>query len=147
MFRDPVAKSIHNEQMRDAAPSPEEAKKQVMEKLKARGCFVCGEDDPQKLGRVSPFPGHCMVTNPPKHTIVACEYHKDQVRKIYIRNLLQVNSHVVEYECGQVVVKDLNYSNPSLPISISFNSKIPKIDIVCSCEGDIERVHTEENHV
>lgn len=73
-FNDPVAQSIRNQQNRDAAPSKEEVEQKHRDWLTNEGCYICGEDDPDKLSQEMPVIHNCKGRQQPRpDPRVVCE--------------------------------------------------------------------------
>lgn len=67
MHRDPVARSIRNEQMRDAAPTAEEQAEMKRKFLEDNGCEFCGESDVENLN------ANRMIINSCRQDMHMCE--------------------------------------------------------------------------
>lgn len=104
--RDPVAQSIRNEQMRDAAPSAEEAKRMFEKRLSDEGCIVCGEDDPDNLNLIQWGPHQCSAhqhPGKPRETVMCDEHerHGSELRRarVFKRARDRDATAVVFYNC------------------------------------------------
>lgn len=157
MNRDPVARNIRNEQMRDAAPSPEEAERQHREWLAKCGCRVegCDVDDPDELSASMPHIPSCGVLQVPTDVEpeVYCEEHMRPARERWIEGRLNrldtpSTKAIVFYEC-----ENFDYGDyPDYPESRKgpgaeswqdvppSHRPIPEVPIRCRCGDPIDRI-------
>jgi len=102
-MRDPVARSIRNQQMQDAVPSPEERERQRRKYLQDNGCRFCGEDDPDKLEGVQVLLGNCMGGD--SCDVVYCDdcgFDSDFFERwLKIKGKRRTNDVIVIYDCGE----------------------------------------------
>lgn len=105
---DDVAQNIRNEQMADAMPSAEEAKREHRRWLADKGCLVCGEDDPDALTTVTRPLHECGYhQHPPRgpEQLVFCEEHARPGETLWRARAIQKARKrdgviaVVIYEC------------------------------------------------
>ena len=119
---DDMARNVWNEMQRDAAPSPEEARKEQRRWLAAQGCEHdgCDEDDPDKLQPLMPYVPSCRHIQPPPSDgpeNVYCDEHKpDSARQRYLSRMAdrardQDACALAVYECGALESVD----RPEMP--------------------------------
>jgi hypothetical protein len=110
-LNDPVAQSIRAEQNADAAPSPEEAKREHRRWMADKGCQVCGEDDPDNLRTVQyetiHVCPHDQAPPEPFDTTVFCDEHVRSTAEFERAHLVQQgrngpNDFLILYDCGNV---------------------------------------------
>jgi len=111
-LRDPVARSIRNEQNRDAMPSKEEVEAEHKRFLSEKGCLVCGESDPENLkAHQMPYLPSCSAVQHPPHDRyepdVFCHEHYRSPKTIWEANMFKrawdrEALGVAFYECGSV---------------------------------------------
>lgn len=107
---DDVAQNIKNEQMTDAAPSPEEAKRQKQRWLNEQGCKKCDESNPDNLEMHHPRRHECSAhQQAPIDPIVVCSDCKpDDLEEQYRQDRFEDYRHsdviagIVIFECGIV---------------------------------------------
>lgn len=99
---DPVAQSLRNEQMRDAAPGPAEREELARE---ANTCDRCDTHDPEtvKMRDEHYKPACSAVQQPPIDPIHVCDDCYDPTtQQEVIDKTKERNDYVVLYECGVV---------------------------------------------
>lgn len=156
---DDVARNIENEQMRDAAPSPEQAQEQRRQRLAGEGCLVCGEDDPDELRHVGRHHAACPTRQPARYTMgdlrVFCDEHARSSRELWWAGIVKRArgdpdaQAVVVYGCDHVEyvsMPEFNadaYTDPAvdgwddLPPT---HRPIPSAHIECRCGAQIADV-------
>lgn len=153
---DPVAQSIRNEQMRDAAPSPEEADRMHEDFLADEGCEVCDERDPGELAVVHPYHPPCgAYPTPPIQGgdfRVFCDAHRREPRELWWAKRVhgarkQGAVAVVEYACGATEYatrETLETDDPEIETWADLppaHRPIPEVPVQCRCGEPIDDVH------
>lgn len=146
-LRDPVARSIRNEQNRDAAPTKEEVEAMHNKKLAEKGCLVCGEDDPENLKMYQHpwFPSCSALQVPPLDRFepkVFCHEHyrspKTLARAELFRKAWDHDAlGVVLYECGasEFIEEPEEKPHPARPYPPR-----PEVHAKCLCGSSLKAV-------
>jgi hypothetical protein len=130
--RDPVAQSIRREQQADAAPSAAEANESHRRRLAAKGCLVCGEDDPDRLQMVQVPPAICTNgQQPPQrldHTVL-CDEHERPAKVLkrarMVQNARNSDADVLAvYGCGATLTASWD-----VPDDGELKRRNPRLDV------------------
>jgi len=151
MIQDPVAQSIRNEQMADAAPSAEEHRREHRKHLASNGCAVCDTEDPDKLTEIRYNIVHYCSTmqQPPQHTttVILCDEHERSSSELseahFYRTVYDTVSDAVlvaHYSCGHYEVRGppTEYDYPHA--GFESTPGVPTVHAERGCGGRLETI-------
>lgn len=154
---DDVARNIRNEMMADGMTSPGEAKAEYRRMLAEKGCEVCGETDPDRLGLVNPHVVACPTMGrrggSPEQAVY-CTEHVRSPKEFWwaqrVKNARDRDSEaIVVYDCGLVHYATLpefpegRFNDPRVESWQDIPPEgrpVPKAPIHCRCGAEIDEV-------
>lgn len=157
MVHDPVAQSIRNEQMADAAPTPDEHRREHRTHLASEGCEVCEEDDPDKLQDIRYEVVHycSMIQQPPEHTatVILCDEHErssTELTEAHFYKCVYENEPdaelVAHYSCGHYEVRGPPTEHNHPYAGFESVPEVPTVHTTDGCGGRLERIeHIGDN--
>lgn len=135
---DPVAQSIRNQQMQDAAPSPAEREELARE---SNTCDRCDTHDPERVKMRDEHykPACSAVQQPPTEPIHLCnECYDPTTQDDMIAKTLERYEYVALYACGVVRGFDQTHGRDT---NTPHSRTIPRVEVECRCGATLKNVY------